>query len=277
MTFLFGGVEHEVPSGAVIGCLGSTGSGVAGLVQSARALEPHIVSMLYTLDSLDALERLHAESTIEKQRSEGTAVFLASHDLTLLKTLADEIWWVVDGRVHRKGHPDEVLQSYQSQVVRQYRLAGTGSRAEIAPSMRRGDGRAQIVSLEILDGAGKPTSVWQSGEPAAVRVVARFAAKIEDPVIGIMIRTRIGMEVYGTNTELEHVKVGPCSPGDTRAVLFSFDCALCPQAYSVTAASHDPDGVWHDWLEDAVAFTVTDSRYTAGVANLRARVSCSRE
>ena len=38
-------------------------------------------------------------------------------------------------------------------------------------------------------------------------------------------------------------------------------------------ASHDPDGVWHDWLEDAVAFSVTDDRYTAGVANLRAHAS----
>jgi hypothetical protein len=37
-------------------------------------------------------------------------------------------------------------------------------------------------------------------------------------------------------------------------------------------ASHDPDGTAHDWLEDAVAVTVTDNRYTAGVANLRAKV-----
>ena len=44
----------------------------------------------------------------------------------------------------------------------------------------------------------------------------------------------------------------------------------------MTAASHDPNGVWHDWLEDAVAFTVTDTRYTAGVANLRAKVTYSR-
>jgi hypothetical protein len=28
-------------------------------------------------------------------------------------------------------------------------------------------------------------------------------------------------------------------------------------------------------LEDAIAFTVTDSRYTAGVANLRARAELS--
>ena len=50
-----------------------------------------------------------------------------------------------------------------------------------------------------------------------------------------------------------------------------FRCDLCPQDYTLTAASHDPDGVWHDWMEDALDFTVTDSRYTAGVANLRAR------
>ena len=54
---------------------------------------------------------------------------------------------------------------------------------------------------------------------------------------------------------------------------FAFRCELCPQEYTLTVASHDPDGVWHDWLEDAVAFAVSDGRYTAGVANLRAQVS----
>jgi lipopolysaccharide transport system ATP-binding protein len=41
-------------------------------------------------------------------------------------------------------------------------------------------------------------------------------------------------------------------------------------------ASHDPDGVWHDWLEDALPFSVADSRYSAGVANLRATVTFTR-
>jgi hypothetical protein len=40
---------------------------------------------------------------------------------------------------------------------------------------------------------------------------------------------------------------------------FEFDCNLCPQFYTITAASHDPDGVWHDWMEDAVGFSVADS------------------
>ena len=62
------------------------------------------------------------------------------------------------------------------------------------------------------------------------------------------------MEVYGTNTELENVKLGPCAAGESRVVVFAFDCNLCPQAYTLTAATHDPNGVWHDWLEDAVAW-----------------------
>ena len=61
--------------------------------------------------------------------------------------------------------------------------------------------------------------------------------------------------------------------GATLELAFAFWCELCPQEYTLTIASHDPDGVWHDWLEDAVAFSVSDARYTAGVANLRAQVS----
>jgi lipopolysaccharide transport system ATP-binding protein len=88
-----------------------------------------------------------------------------------------------------------------------------------------------------------------------------------------MIRTRIGLNVYGTNTELEKLQLGPCAAGDGREISFAFRCELCPENYTLTVASHDPDGLWHDWLEDAVSFAVGDDRYTAGVANLRARVT----
>src|SRR4029077_15380725 len=105
----------------------------------------------------------------------------------------------------------------------------------------------------------------------------RFHEAVENPVLGLLIRTQIGFEVYGTNTELEKVQIGPRKAGDTITVLFSFLCDLCPQAYTLTLASHDPDGTAHDWLDDAVAFTVADERGTPGVANLRAKVSVEME
>ena len=59
--------------------------------------------------------------------------------------------------------------------------------------------------------------------------------------------------------------------------------AICASARSLhrldgsLLASHDPDGTAHDWLDDAIAFTVTDERPTAGVANLRAKVTVEKQ
>ena len=99
---------------------------------------------------------------------------------------------------------------------------------------------------------------------------------VEDPVFGILIRNRVGVSVYGTNTELEDLHFGPVAAGDEIELRFAFGCALCPQEYTLTLASHHPDGTAHDWLEEALLFTVSDSRFTEGVANLRAQVSVSR-
>ena len=114
--------------------------------------------------------------------------------------------------------------------------------------MRRGDGRAVLEAIELLGERGQPSTVWRSGEPVTIAVAVRFTASVADPVVGIMIRSRVGLNVYGTNTELEHVKLGPVAAGETRRVTYRFNCDLCPGLYTVTAASHDPDGIWHDWL-----------------------------
>jgi Wzt C-terminal domain len=157
-------------------------------------------------------------------------------------------------------------------VAHALREGGRNREAPVEPVLRDGDGRAVLCGIELLGADGTPTVVWRSGEAAAIRVTVRFSGDVEDPVIGILVRTRIGLNVYGTNTELENIHFGPVRAGDTVRVTYRFRCELCSGDYTITAASHDPDGVWHDWLEDAVAFAVSDERYTAGVANLRAHV-----
>jgi hypothetical protein len=142
--------------------------------------------------------------------------------------------------------------------------------------MKRGDGRAVIRSIELLGRTGNSTVIWSSGEPVTIRVAVQYQAPVDNPVVGMLIRTRIGLNVYGTNTELERLPFGPCTANETAVVSFAFACELCPGEYTLTIASHDPDGVWHEWLEDAVAFSVSDSRYTSGVANLRAQVSVTK-
>ncbi len=226
----------------------------------------------HTLSQLDSVTRSRAVARLMELRRAGAAIVMLSHDETLLENCADEIWWLRNGELIARGDAASVLPRYRAHVAEALVRAGAGRLPRLSPTMRNGDGRASLESVELLGENDAPAIVWQSGSAAAVRVTVKYAARVEDPVIGIMIRTRIGLNVYGTNTELEQIRLGPVNAGDRVRVTYRFRCELCPGEYTVTAASHDPDGLWHDWMEDAVGFSVSDTRYTAGVANLRADV-----
>jgi len=260
-------IPQSNPAAPGVGRTGALGACIIGLVGEPG--EP--ASLEFRVEDESARARVAAESA--ERRDRGETVFLRTHDERLLLGICDEVWWRKDGAIVVKGDPREVYGRYLSDAAASLRADGAGRSAAMLPAMRRGDGRAQLEAIETLGVDSTPTMVWRSGETVAVRVRVRFLAAVADPVVGMMIRTRIGMEVYGTNTELEGVKLGPVEAGDVRTVRFAFGCWLCPNDYTITAASHDPDGVWHDWLEDAVAIQVIDDRYTAGVANLRAAVT----
>lgn len=296
------GFSADAPSGAVIGVVGDSESGTDALLRLAGGLEEprqgsvtsgpirryigvndllnlapaDVIAIDHGLARQDEIARTRAAIEFDRLRRAGTTILLSSHETALIRRYSDEVWWLRDGSLAAKGDPAEVLGQYECYLLEKIRAWGNSVKAPLEPALRRGDGRAEVVSIETLGADGRPTMIWRSGESVSVRVTVRFAQAVEDPVVGIMIRTRIGLEVYGTNTELEGVKLGRCAPGETRTVTFAFRCDLCPKEYTLTAASHDPDGVWHDWLEDAVAFTVADTRYTAGVANLRATVTVAR-
>ena len=271
----------QFPPGAIIGIIGDSGSATRGVEQPHRYVGPldtldlspvELLILDHTLGRQDALARAQASVGLNRLRAAGTTILLFSHEPALLQELCDEIWWIEAGSVSAKGDPRQILESYRAATAQRLRAWGDGLSSPLTRAMRKGDGRAEIVSLETLGHLGKPTMTWQSGEQVSVRVVVRFRDEVENPVIGIMIRTRIGLEVYGTNTELEKLALGKRAAGETVAVRFNFTCDLCPKEYTLTAASHDPDGAAHDWVDDAVAFIVADSRFTAGVANLRAEV-----
>ncbi len=296
------GFDAAAPDGSVIGIIGENGSGKTRLLRLAAGIDqpesgtierPEPAHLLGPLDTLnlapaplllidgtlaqhDALVRERAAIALERMRRASSIILLVSHEEDLLLRLADEIWWLHEGRLAGRGDPQETLAGYRKHIAQRIRAWGASVNAPLSPRMRRGDGRAEIAAIQTVGEDGQPTMIWRSGELAVVRVRVRFHQAVEEPVIGIMIRTRVGLNVYGTNTELERLKLGPCEAGDALEISFAFRCELCPGDYTLTAASHDPDGVWHDWLEDALAFSVTDDRYTAGVANLRATVRFSK-
>jgi lipopolysaccharide transport system ATP-binding protein len=266
------------PDGSIIGAIEEgdaalTAPGVARLgCQDAIPAAAGNFIFDHPLSQSDPVAKARGISRFVDLRRAGATLVFFTYDEPLLERCADEIWWLREGVLIARGDPSEILPVYRRHVARLLRDAGEGEIAAVKPALRDGDGRAILESIELLGESGQPATVWSSGEAVCIRVGVRYLKRVEDPVIGILIRTRIGLNVYGTNTELEQLHPGPVEAGDLLSVTCRFRCDLCPGDYTVTAASHDPDGVWHDWQEDAVAFAVADSRYTAGVANLRAQM-----
>jgi Wzt C-terminal domain len=264
---------RRIPRQSILGLLGDETSGISAALGSLAGADPELILIDYALDARGPLAQLRAKRDLNVARREGQTVVLASWNTALVGEICDEIWLVENGQVTAQGHPTEVVDQWNCRVLDKWRAEQSGSNPAVSPTMRRGDGRAVVRKVELLDGQQQPVLAWKSGEEALIRVSIEFASQVAEPVIGMLIRTRVGLDVYGTNTELERIRIGPHAAGDRIRVMFRFACDLCPGDYTLTVASHDPDGTWHEWLEDAVAFAVGDVRYTAGVANLRAKAS----
>jgi lipopolysaccharide transport system ATP-binding protein len=249
----------------------SSGMYVRLAFSTAIHVDPEILIVDEALAVGDAVFANRCVRKFQELRERRITVLFVSHDLGLVKQLSDRAILLLNGRIEAQGGPKDVINRYIGLVLERQQ-AKQKKDDRVRASFRHGDGASEILGVAILNAAGQEATSIASGEPVTVRVRSRFQRAISDPMVGILIRTRIGMEVYGTNTSIEQLSLGDFQAGDLLEVDFRIECWLTPQPYTLTVATQSADGSSHDWLDDAIAFDVVDTRVAAGVANLRAKV-----
>jgi ABC-type polysaccharide/polyol phosphate transport system ATPase subunit len=259
----------------------SSGMHVRLAFSVAIHVEPDILVVDEALAVGDAVFANRCVRKFQELQESGVTVVFVSHDLGLVKQVCDRAIYIQDGRVKAEGEPSQVINRYVGAVLEKQRAWAAESPAEPAnglnPSHRHGDRIAEVMEIELYGANGKPARAVAAGEPVTVRVRTQFHGEQPQPMVGILIRTRTGLEVYGTNTKVEETPLPPCGPGDSIEVEFSFECRLTPQEYTLTVATQHPSGHSHDWLDDAIAFRVIDTKVRAGVANLDTTIKISTE
>lgn len=250
----------------------SSGMYVRLAFATAIHVDPEILIVDEALAVGDAVFANRCVRKFQELRERKITVLFVSHDLGLVKQLSDRAIFLLHGRIEAEGFPHDVINRYIGMVLQQ-QAPQIPKDDRLRASFRHGDGSSEVLAIEILNANGEPVTAVSSGECITVRVRSRFHAPKTNPMVGILIRTRIGMEVYGTNTRLEQLSLGDFQAGDELEVDFRMECWLTPQPYTLTVATQNADGTSHDWLDDAIAFEVVDRRAAAGVANLRAQVA----
>jgi lipopolysaccharide transport system ATP-binding protein len=241
---------------------------------TAIHVSPDILIVDEALAVGDAVFANRCIRKFEELREKKTTVLFVSHDLGLVKQLSNRAIFLLNGRIEAQGEPKHVIDKYIGVVLeRQKAFQQDDRRAHPSATNRHGDGSSEILDVALIGENGRPCAVVSSGERITIRINTGFRQALVEPMVGILIRNRIGMEIYGTNTRIEQIDLGAFAKGEQLEIEFQFECWLTPQHYTVTVATQYSDGSSHDWLDDVLSFEVLSPRQAAGVTDLRADIA----
>jgi lipopolysaccharide transport system ATP-binding protein len=240
---------------------------------------------------------------IQQLKSQGVTIVFVSHDLALIRSLADQTVWMEHGRVHLEGKTDEVVSKYLAAMLTRGRkevsaeqpvgksllsgdeltipedaLAKIPSFVTHLPNVdhRFGNGKVRIQGIGIYGAAGDPVSGVAQGDRICIRISVEFQADVAQPNVGFMLRNRLGEDVAGTNVMHEGMRLPAAHPGERLSVDFIMDLPFLQAGfYHFSPAVADGDLSQYemcDWIENACAIEVNQQGTTYGHLRIPTRV-----
>ena len=223
----------------------------------------------------------------------GKTILLVTHSLNLVERFCDEAVWLDAGRKRLEGDPKRVIDAYISDVEREEEkfLASSDQKAQLevvhtapaeaAPAppptvddptsdmMKASEGRwgsrqVEILDVAILDRAGQPAHIFQSGDPMIVRLAVRAEQPVDDCVFGVALFNAEGTCVYGTNTEIDSIETQSLT-GEAQVTVSFQALELVEGTYKLDVAAHKRDGVPYDYHRLLHTFRIKSRTQDVGI------------
>ncbi len=260
-------------------------------------LDPDILLVDEALAVGDIYFRQRCMRKIHELHRRGVTIIFVSHSAVDIKSLAQEVVWLEQGRVVERGDPDRVIAKYLAAMVgkdnrylKQHaeddpssgRAAGEHV---VAPEVvdripnidfRYGNRDAEIIGIAILNERGQELAMLPQAAAVIVRISLRANAGVGMPIVGFLIRNHLGIELAGTNTALEEVDLPAFNAGDVYTVDFHLQLPeLYPAHFSFTpAVSNGTLEAFEvcDWVDNAISLQAEKGRLVYGYLHFPCRV-----
>lgn len=241
----------------------------------------------------------------------GTVLFV-SHDTAAVKNLCTRCIWINNGEIAAQGPAKEVtelyLQDYYKQIqesspsdsattlvsttltnetaiTRPYRdqrqdlFNNSNLRNDLrlfqfnidAPSF--GTGAAKIIAVEFEDTQGHPLNWVVGGEEISLRIRVAVAKNITSPIVGFVVKDRLGQALFGDNTYLTY-QDNPLNALAGQILLAQFNFVmprLMSGDYTLTVAMAEgtqDDHLQHQWIFDAMSFRSESTNAATGLVGI---------
>jgi lipopolysaccharide transport system ATP-binding protein len=214
---------------------------------------------------------------IAQLRSDGKTLILVTHDLEAVERWCDEAIWLHNGEVRDRGYPRRVIDAYRGFIEKgeegailrleaKLEEAQTESRSDILEAARWGSREVEITGVRLYPGNSQVDErrVYHPHESMRVRIEYTVHAPQDEVVFGIGIHRADGLNVFGTNTEIDRValKVNDTS-GAIECVIERL--TLLDGSYVIDVAVHRVDGYPYDYQKSVVHFSVRSDNRVVGV------------
>lgn len=250
----------------------SSGMQVRVAFSVATAIRPDVLIVDEALSVGDAYFQHKSMARIREFQALGTTLLFVSHDPGAVKTLCDRAILFENGHIIREGKPGEILDYYNAIIAKDAQVNEVRQLESLkGTETRSGNGKATILSAKLYDQHGREAAAFQVGEPVTLCCDVEYKEPVKNASFGILIRDRLGNDIFGTNTHLMEKSL-PVKAGIYR-LEFTTDLNLGSGHYSITLASHTFDAHVmdnHDWWDRACVFQVVpnDSFRFIGVSSL---------
>jgi ABC-type polysaccharide/polyol phosphate transport system ATPase subunit len=226
---------------------------------------------------------------IEEFLAEGGTLLLVSHSLDLIESVCDRAIWIERGTQKLDDHPRRVVGAYRQSVAeeegrahqeakekREHQAPGPEALEEEeaqatpdtpdddGPALRWGSGEATISEVRLLSG-GEERYHLATGEDVIFRIEAEAHCDLDDVVFGVGISTPRGIELWGSNTDLDGHSPANLRKGGVVAEVHCDDLRLAPGEYLLDVAIHTRDGAAYDYRRQLLAFSVTAAERGVGL------------
>ncbi|AFM43261.1 ABC-type polysaccharide/polyol phosphate transport system, ATPase component [Desulfosporosinus acidiphilus SJ4] len=233
-------------------------------------------------------------------KSLGVTTVIVSHSMSQLEMLCDELVWLHEGKIVRKGIASEVIDDYRVTMFGKENLrleAENRQKAERSPEMiigdgvvsennpefenestfpqsidekrRWGNGAVNINEVVMLDNSGQSRFTFESGQPCTIQMLCKINKSISNLVFGIAIYRNDDIWCYGSNTFIDRYPVDVEKLGDEVVVRANIEkLNLVEGEYYLNVASSDGLGTQYDYWARSVIFNMYSHIKDVGVCRL---------
>ena len=231
----------------------------------ASSVDPDILIIDEALSVGDAYFQQKCLTRIMQFKRQGATILFVSHDAGAVKLLCDRVALLEKGTVRGVGSPIDMLETYNALLAKRdgvgddYMVRRGDRDAFGRHQLSSGNRKAEIESVKMVSSSGKGVDAIEAGDSCRISVKVRFHSPIQNPTVGILIRDRMGYDIFGTNSYDLMTTTGVFDREDV--CVFHFDCKmnLGPGDYTVTAALHSDKthlDECYEWIDRILTFKV---------------------